>query len=435
MHENLDITQIAVIVLTTLGFGLVFERFRQPAVLGYIIAGVFLSSLNLIEDRNLVKALAELGIIMLLYLVGLDLNINFFRRLWAPSLAVTLAQIIGSILVVLAIGFFFDIPLGVRLILACGIALSSTAVAIKTLESIGELRTDTGRLCVGILIAQDLMIVPMILLIRGGAASIFSGVVLFKILIAAAILTALVWYLSRKEKIALPFAHLFINHEDLQPLAGMFFCFGMAALSGLIDLSAAYGAFLGGLIVGNTSDRQSMIASTKPIQAVLMMVFFLSVGLLLDFSFLWHNIFKVSALLLFITIGKTVLNIGILHVLKNPWPRAFLAGLVLGQMGEFSFLLATIGHDVQLLRPQDMQLIISLAALSLTVSPLWVLAARRLHDTAPARIKSLHQLLETVYGPQVRLWETLCGKTKKPTGSSGAPQSPASSTDETPPNA
>jgi|GEM_PF-6722975 len=182
----------------------------------------------------------------------------------------------------------------------------------------------------------------------------------------------------------------------------MLFCFGMASLSGVLGLSAAYGAFLGGLIIGNSSERQTMIHATKPIQSVLLMVFFLSVGLLLDFSFIWQNFGKVMVLLIFITLGKTALNIGALHFFKQPWSRAFLAGLILSQMGEFAFVLATVGSDVKVVDAQGEQLIVSLAALSLALSPLWLMAARRLHNVSPGGIESADELMTTVYAPQMQ---------------------------------
>lgn len=402
MHADINITQIALIVIATLGLGLVFERLKQPAVLGYIIAGVILSAFNLIADRAMVGALAELGVIMLLYLVGQELNVQSFKKVWFISLCVTLGQLLISFLVIFGLGYVFDMSFGLSFVLASGIALSSTAVAIKMLETIGELRTDTGRLAIGILIAQDLCVVPLILIMKGYGKGEMTGHLLFQVTLSLVILIAVVWFLSRKQKLSLPFAHIYEGHEDLQPLAGMIFCFGCAAISGVLDLSVPYGAFLGGLIVGNSSQRQSMLATTRPIQSVLMMVFFLSVGLLLDFKFLLEHITKVIALLTFITVGKTVVNISLLHWLKQPWERAFLGGLILSQMGEFAFVMVGIGLDSTLVDRQGGQLILSLAALSLTLSPLWLMAARQLHDYAPKRVRSLHQLIETVYGPMLR---------------------------------
>jgi len=287
------------------------------------------------------------------------------------------------------------------IILACAIALSSTAVAIKMLERIDELRTNTGRIAIGVLIAQDLAIVPIILIIRGMGGGGFNNLVLIKVGISIAILLAMILFFGRKKSVRLPFSKTIEQNPDLTPLAALVFCFGSAFISGSIDLSAAYGAFLGGLILGNTTERHTMVKATKPIQSVLMMVFFLSIGLLMDLSYIWHNLGKVLILLAFITIGKTFINVSILHLLKQPWPRAFLAGVILAQMGEFSFLLAQIGTEVKLLTDDGHKLIISLAVLSLAISPFWMATARRLHELAPVRIKTFKQLLSLIWGREI----------------------------------
>lgn len=131
------------------------------------------------------------------------------------------------------------------------------------------------------------------------------------------------------------------------------------------------------------------------------MVFFLSVGLLLDFTFIWEHIGKVMTLLIFITLGKTALNIGALHLFRQPWSRAFLAGLILSQMGEFAFVLSSIGADFNVIDLEGQKLVVSLAALSLALSPLWLMAARRLHDLAPGNAATADELMNTVYGPQL----------------------------------
>ena len=360
MHGGVDLTQIALIVLATLGCGLLFERFKQPAVLGYILGGVILSVFNQSIDRQMIEALAELGVILLLFLIGMELSLRSFKQIWVVSIGMALIQLIVSLGVVMLLSKIFSLSLGLAVVLGFSIALSSTAVAIKMLESIGELRTDTGQVAVGVLIAQDLLIVPLIMFIRGMGGDGIGIEVFAKVAIAVILLVAIVYALTRRAKIKLPFARLYDGHEDLQPLAAMFFCFGVASISGVLGLSAAYGAFLGGLIVGNSSERSTMIHATKPIQSVLLMVFFLSVGLLMDFAFIWDNIGKVLILLIVITLGKTALNIGALNLFKQPWSRAFLAGLILSQMGEFAFVLSTIGADSNVIDVYGQKLIISL---------------------------------------------------------------------------
>lgn len=415
MHHTINLLEIALVVIATLSCGLLFERLKQPAVLGYILAGVILgpTAFGLVTDRDVISALAELGVLMLLFLIGMELSLKAFKTVWHISLLTTLAQLSVSLVVVLGVGKLFDLSFGLSILLACAIALSSTAVAIKMLESIDELRTETGRITVGVLIAQDLAIVPIILLLRGmGSGTGVGPGVFLKVGLSVGLLALLIWYLGRRQKLRLPFTQVFTGNHDLEPLMALMFCFGAAVIAGLLGLSEAYGAFLGGLILGNTTERNTMIGATKPIQSVLMMVFFLSIGLLLDFAYIWANLAKVLILLLFITVGKTALNIFVLHLLRQPWERAFLSGLILSQMGEFAFLLATVGVNANLIDTTGGRLVVSLAALSLTLSPFWMMAARRLHEAAPRGIVEANDLLTSVYGREVAFFRRLSDRAK-----------------------
>jgi len=403
MHEDF-LTEIALVAFVAFSCGLFFERLKQPAVLGYILAGVLLgpSVLNSVQDREIIETLAELGVQMLLFLIGMELSLRAFKTVWRISLVCMLMQVLVSLAVVLSLGQLFDWPLGFSILLACAIALSSTAVAIKMLESIDELRTETGRITIGVLIAQDLAIVPMILILKSlnnGGIDIY---IFLKVAISVTLLAILIWCFSRKQKIQFHFLKRAILNDDLTPVVALVFCFGVAFFTGILGLSAAYGAFLGGLILGNTTERHTMVQATKPIQSVLMMVFFMSVGLLMDFGYIWDHLFRVLILLLFITVGKTFFNIFILRVLKQPWSRAFLSGLMIAQMGEFAFILASIGVSSGLIDEEGQRLVISLAALSLAISPIWMTVARRIHDFAPTGLENFRQVMELLYGKKIK---------------------------------
>lgn len=404
MHNDFNLTEIALVALAALGCGVLLERFKQPAVLGYILAGVILgpSMLGMIESREQVTILAELGVLMLLFLVAMELDLQDFKKVWHISLLCTLLQISGCLLVMLGLGRIFHIPLGLTVLLACAIALSSTAVAVKMLEGIGELTTPTGQLTIGILIAQDLAVVPMMLILKDfNSGQLHAGVIIQSI-ISVVLLGALIFYLSRRDRIRLPFESVVKGHEDLLPLLSLAFCFCLAALSGLTGLSAAYGSFLAGLILGNTTAHDSLLQSTKPIQSILMMVFFLSIGLLMDLQYIWQHIWQVLLLLSFITLGKSLLNITVLHILGQPWSRSFLSGLILAQMGEFAFLLTSVGTQSGLIDEDGQRLVISLAALSLAFSPLWLSGARRIIILGSEEADSFQEIIRSIYGAQIQ---------------------------------
>lgn len=416
MHAEFNLTELAIVALMALGCGIVFERMRQPAVLGYILAGLLLgpSVLGLVENRELVSILAEIGVLLLLFLVGLELDLNDFKKVWLIAMGCTLFQITGSLAVVALVGKIFDLSAGLSLVLGCAIALSSTAVAVKMMDNIGELKTAAGRITLGVLIAQDLAIVPMMLVLRSlGEGGILDISIATQLVISVGLLAALIMILGRRKKIDLPFANVLKQQEELLPLLCLGFCFGLSALAGLWGLSAAYGAFLAGLILGNTTAHHALIQSTKPIQSVFLMVFFLSVGLLLDLQFIWAHIWTVLVLLFIITIGKTLFNIAVLRFLGKAWPRAFLAGLLLAQMGEFTFLLTTLGVSARLITLEESKMIISLAALSLSFSPLWLVAARRVHDIGPAqRFLSLRQTFDRAFQVDWASWGNYARKSR-----------------------
>ena len=347
MPGHAEITGIAVVAVVALVCGILMARLRQPAIVGYILAGLLLgpSGFGLVADRAQVALLAELGVLLLLFLIGMELSLRAFARVWRVSLVGAALQIAIAAAVTLALSGLLDWSWRFAVVLGFAVALSSTAVAIKTLEDIGELHTGVGRTAIGVLIAQDLAVVPMLLIIDGmGRERAFDMAILGKIGIAVLGLGLMIRILSRRDRISLPFGRFFARSNDLTAVGALAYCFAAAAASGVLGLSPAYGAFLAGLFIGNTTSRRAIYRATLPVQSVLIMVFFLSIGLLIDLAYIWTNLGTVLLLLAVVTIFKTAMNVALLHGLGEPWPRAFLAGVVLGQIGEFSFLLRGRGR-------------------------------------------------------------------------------------------
>ncbi|MCF8479825.1 MAG: cation:proton antiporter [Rhodospirillum sp.] len=399
MDTHTDITGIAYIILIAMGCGLLFTRLRQPAIVGYILCGVLLgpSGLQLVENRGDISLMAELGVLMLLFVIGLELKVSTLMTVWKIALGATVIQVGGSLGVMLLVKDWLGFPLGQAVLLAFALALSSTAVVIKLLEQLGALHTRTGRVVVGVLIAQDMAVAPMIMALNGLAGEGFTTFDAGKVVASMVFLAALVLWLARRP-LPMPFAKEATRHKDLVPLAGMAFCFGAAALSGSFGLSAGYGAFLAGLILGNSDQAESFEQGSQPIQAVLLMVFFLSVGLLLDLGFLWDNVGRVIFLVAMVLVFKTLLNIGGLRLLGLDWPRVILSSVMLAQVGEFSFVLTGMGLHLGLLDETTGQLVVAITVLSLAVTPLWVGVARRLGRPGTP-LHTLGDVLRGIFGP------------------------------------
>ncbi len=392
--DHIDtLTSIALVTTAALLCGLALIRLRQPAIVGYILAGVALgpTGLKLVSNTETVQVLAELGVIMLLFLIGMELSLRSFKSVYKKALSVAALQIVAALAVFYGIGHFLDWGIERIVVFAFATALSSTAVAIKILEETDELRTPVGRTTVSVLIAQDLAVIPMLLIIgafgsghEAGSigANTVTAAIIVKLTVAIGLLIAVSWFLSKRDRVDLPMSGWIMSRHEVIPLAALAFCFTWATLSGLIGLSTAYGAFLAGLVIGNSNVRATMHKAAEPIQTILLMVFFLSIGLLIDLDYIFANWKNVLLVLAIVTFLKTIVNVGILHLLGEPWRRAFHAGVVMGQLGEFSFILVAGGVAANVISPEGYDLMISVIALSLLISPMWLAVARRLHDMA-----------------------------------------------------
>ena len=266
MQVQAELTSIAVVVLAALGCGLVCSRLGLPSLVGYIVAGVVLgpSGFALVADRGDVGLVAELGVLLLLYTIGMQLSLYSFRAIYLLAVGTALLQIGVAVGVMLLLGMAFDWSPGVAVLLGFVVALSSTVVAIRMLEDLRLLRTQVGQITVSILIAQDLAVVPMILVLQMLAGDQVEAWGFVRITIAIGVLVLACWYLSRRARIRLPLSGFLARQLDLRPIYGVGACFGAAVISGLLELTSAYGAFLAGLLVGNSTARNVMLRSVRP---------------------------------------------------------------------------------------------------------------------------------------------------------------------------
>ncbi len=393
-HAAHMLTPIALVTMAALLCGLALIRLRQPAIVGYIVAGLALgpTGLGLVSNTENVQLLAELGVIMLLFIIGMELNIRSFKAVMKTALSTAVLQISCAFAAFWAVGTYFDWPLSKITVFAFATALSSTAVSIKILEETDDLRTPVGRTTVSVLVAQDLAVIPMLLIIGAfGVTHTASGNspgldIALKLAVSIGLLVLVSYALSRKERVVLPLSNWILSRTEIVPLAAMAFCFTWATLSGAMGLSTAYGAFLAGLIVGNSNVRAAVHEAAEPIQAILLMVFFLSIGLLIDVDYIIGNWKQVLMVLSIVTLLKTTVNVAILHWVKEPWERAFHSGVVMSQIGEFSFILVAAGAAAKAISADDYRLMIAVIALSLLTSPMWLAIARRLHDITLMRL-------------------------------------------------
>ena len=313
----------------------------------------------------------------------MELDVGNFRAVIRFASIATGLQIVIATVVILIVTWPLGWPWERGILIGFGVALSSTAVTIKMLEDVGEIESGLGRRAIAILIAQDLAVVPMMLFVSTLATD--RSLTLQAVLPAIGsilILAAFLWFTASRGSIQVPLRKLARGQGDLVAVGALALCFAAAALSGLFGMSAAYGAFLAGLLLGNSTERGTLLRVTLPVQGVLLMVFFLSIGLLIDLGFIWRNLVEILVMLCLVTLGKTAMNVAILRLLREPWERAWLAGVALGQIGEFSFVLIALGLSVGAIDNEAYGLFVAVIALSLIVSPFWLDSARRIQRLA-----------------------------------------------------
>ena len=370
---------IVAIVPIALLCGLLATWLRLPPLIGYMVAGIVVgpSGFGLVTDRDSVSGLADLGVLLLLYVLGMELSLFAFRNIWQKAAITTLIQVGGSVGFMFLVAMIFGWSNEFAVLTGFMLALSSTAVAVKLLETANELRTRTGQLVVGVLIAQDILVMPMLLIV-GNLATAGVGIELaVKVMVALGLLGGVVAFLSRRQRSNLPLARRLSPNSDLTPILGLTYCFIAAWATHALGLSPAYGAFLAGLFIGNSAQRQIMLDTVIPIQSTLMMVFFLSVGMLIDLNSIRDSFFQIAMLLGVVLIFKTTFNIGVFALLRQPTDRALIGGAVLAPLGEFSFVLAQTGVGLALLSDADYRLLVVVTAMTLFLSPVPMLVVRR----------------------------------------------------------
>jgi CPA2 family monovalent cation:H+ antiporter-2 len=374
---------------------LVLRRLGLPSIAGFIFAGALVgpNALGFVKDAHRVEAVAELGVVLLLFGVGLELSLDRVRRLWRAVVFGGTMQVGLTILLAAGLASVGGVELRPALFLGCFAAASSTAIVLRGLTARGEIDSPYGRLTVGILIFQDLCVIPMMLLLpvfAGAETSLWAilkpigvaALVLAGILVAARLVVPRVLEVVARTR-----------QRDLFVLAVLLVCLGTAWATTGAGLSLALGAFLGGLVVAGSEYRHQALSDLIPFRELFASLFFVSVGMLLDPQRLADRPGPILLLLLAILAGKflAVLHTGI--VLKIGLRSAVLSAAVLAHVGEFSFVLAREAKGTGLLAGDLWADLLSASALSMLLAPLLMVLSPRLAAGA-GRIRWLTRLLD-----------------------------------------
>lgn len=368
-------------LLTILGFSifvlLVGYRLRIPPVVGFILTGVLAGpyGLALVGGTEDVNMLAELGIVLLLFEIGMEFSLKKLVQIKRLFLLGGSLQVGLTILVSFLIAKGLGRPWEEALFLGCLLSMSSTAVVLGILDQKGEATSPHGRLSIAILIFQDMVAIPMLLLIpflAGGQQEQGFDLSHLWPIIKGMMILAIVFICAQRVVPSLLLLVARTRNKELFLLSVLTLCFGVAWLTSSLGLSLTIGAFLAGLIISESEYSNEAITNIFPFQALFISFFFVSVGMLLNIDFVFHHPWAILALAIAV-LGIKALTGGLAAIaLGLPIRTAMMVGIALGQIGEFSFVLAKTGVSHGLGTDFYYQLFLASSLLTLMISPVLI---------------------------------------------------------------
>lgn len=358
----------------------VCDKIHLPPIIGFLLTGTLLGphGFHLIESEHDVEILAEIGVVLLLFTIGLELSFTELLRSKKAVLLGGTLQVLLTILAIFGIAHYLGFMPGEAIFLGFLGALSSTAIVLGIFQANDMVHTPQGKNILSILIFQDIIMVVMMLftpLLTGGSTDIV--VPFLMLLLKTVVIIGLVVVCTRYVVPHLLYQIAKRRNQELFLLSIVAICFLVAWGASSVGLSLGLGAFLAGLVISESEYSLRALGSVLPFRSVFISFFFVSVGILFDTVFLLENFFQILTLTLSV-IGIKVLVLLLVSVaLQFPLRTAIIVSLSLGQIGEFSFLLSRMGVEVGLLNSMTYQLFLSVAVLTMALTPLMIFAAPR----------------------------------------------------------
>jgi len=348
---------------------------RQPPILGYLLVGIALGphALGVVADDTATRELAEFGIVFLMFSIGLEFSLPQLRAMRRAVFGLGFAQVaittVAGMIVVQALGY--DWRAGI--VLGGALAMSSTAIVSKMLAERSELGTPHGRDVMGILLFQDLAVVAFLILIPSlaGSGEAMGSALAFAVLKAAIALTVILFIGQRPMR---AWFHIVARQRspELFVLNVLLVTLGMAALTALAGLSLALGAFLAGMLISETEYRYQVEEDIKPFRDVLLGLFFITIGMMLDLGEARVHVVALVALLVVPVAAKLGLIVVLARLFGSPLATALRTGFYLAQAGEFALVMLSLALTHRLLSPDFMRTILASMILSMLLAPLLI---------------------------------------------------------------
>ncbi|MBE9528335.1 MAG: cation:proton antiporter [Proteobacteria bacterium] len=371
--ENIPLLRdIVVLMVVSIPIIILLTRAGLPTVIGFLVAGVLIGpyGLGLVNEAHEVETLSQIGIVLLLFTIGLEFSVTKMLNIRREAVLGGGLQVLLTLVITLVAGLFFDFSFVVSLLLGFVVTLSSTAIVLKLLVDKGQVNTVHGSMTVGILLFQDICVVLMVMVLQsigsdGGTSTfkIITGLLLS--LLAFAIIVAVVAFvIPRIFNMVVK-----LQNREIFILTILLACLGTAWLTSMFGLSLALGAFIAGLAISESEYSQQIVAEVIPFRDTFASLFFISIGMLLDFKYVVLHLPKLFLLVVAVIALKAIVIFFVGTVLRYRLRNTIVVALSLAQIGEFSFILIKMGEGYGLLGRDLYQSLLAASVITMALTP------------------------------------------------------------------
>jgi Kef-type K+ transport system membrane component KefB len=374
--------QIAGVLLVSALVGVAAVLLRQPLIVAFIVVGVVVgpSVLGVVEAEDEIALLAEIGIALLLFVVGLKLDLRLIRTIGPVAAAAGLGQVLFTSIVGFGIALALGLDAVTSLYVAIALTFSSTIIIVKLLTDKREVDHLYGRIAVGFLIVQDIVVVVVLIALAAaggeggeGLGSRLLEVALYGALLAAAVAVAMRWLLT-------PILHALARSQELLVLSAVAWAVGLAAIAEAAGLSREVGAFVAGVALASTPYREVLGARLASLRDFLLLFFFIDLGAGLDLTLLDEQIAPALVFSVFVLVGNPLIVLVILGAMGYRAGVSFRAGLTVAQISEFSLILAAVGLSLGHIDRDAVGLVTTVGLITIGVSTYMILNSDRLYE-------------------------------------------------------
>ncbi|HEX5085674.1 MAG TPA: cation:proton antiporter [Blastocatellia bacterium] len=380
---------LLILLVASIPIAFICHRLRLPVIVGFMITGVVIGpyGLGLIKDAHAVEAMAEIGVVLLLFTIGLEFSLRRMMEMKRLVLFGGGLQVSLTIMGVAGLGILLGRSTSQSVFFGFLFALSSTAIVLKTYMDRQEIDTPHGKAGVGILLFQDLCIVPMMLLVpvlSGREGSSFTNIAI-KIGTALAVIAGII--LAARFVVPFLLHHVVrLRSQEVFIIFVVMVSLGTAWLTSRFDLSMALGAFIAGIVLAESEYSHQIVSDVMPFRDIFNSVFFISIGMLLSLGSLATNLLTVLAWFVALVLGKTIIILVVSRLSRDSLRVGAMVGIGLAQVGEFSFILAKIGLEQGLLSDIDYQRFLGASILSMIATPFLINLAPRVGYALQSRL-------------------------------------------------